>query len=242
MPHGAWTRGPIAQLTISATCLGQRIINVHHFEATTAGELIFPTDTAKIAACQVLIDSWQSVAMTAWRACHNSPYVINLLRCQVLQTRAAVDHMLLPVEEAMTTGNAGTESSSFVEDLTTSIVLKWRSQTAGKSHRGRTYIGPMPDSWNQSGVVAGAGVTAAAAYGAAMLANWGVLAGSDLNWRLTVYSKPYDHFEYGYARGHGADRIWYFPEDYDGDSSNVAAYAVDPNLRTQRRRQLGVGV
>ena len=67
------------------------------------------------------------------------------------------------------------------------------------------------------------------------------LAGSNLAFRLTIYSRPYNHLEYGYATGHNPSRTWYYPPDYDGDSTNVIAGTVDPTIRTQRRRQLGVG-
>lgn len=241
MPHGPWAKNTIFQLTIQATALGQRIVNVHHFEATGVMEATLIGDVLKLTACQQLIDAWQAAAYTQWRACHNAQYVVNMLRCQVVEVRNQVSRKLVPIEEIQSSGNTGTDAATQVDDTASSAVIKWRSTVAGKSHRGRTYLGPLPQTWTQDGVLQSAGVTAANAYGTAMIGAYGASAGTDPNYRLTIYSRPYNHLEYGYATGKNPNRTWFYPPDYDGDSTNVVNHSVDPTLRTQRRRELGVG-
>jgi len=241
MPHGAWAHNTIYQLSILATQQGQRIVNVHHFEATALADGAATLDVAKLALCQTLIDAWQAAAYTQWKALHIAGYVVNTLRAQVVQVRGQVDKMLVPVEETQSSSNLGTDTDLNIDDMVSSANIKWRSTTAGKKHRGRTYVGPLPTGWTLNGMLQSTGVTACNAYGNAMISTFGVTAGSSADFRLTIYSRPYNHLEYGYATGKNPNRIWYYPPDYDGDSTNVVNFVVDPILRTQRRREIGVG-
>jgi hypothetical protein len=60
-------------------------------------------------------------------------------------------------------------------------------------------------------------------------------------WYLTVYSRPYNHLDYGYVTGSGPNRVFFYPPDYAGNSTNIIGYSVDSILRSQRRREIGVG-
>ena len=239
--HGPWEKNTIYELTVLATALGQRIVNVHHFEATAVGDVTPAGDASRLTLCQTLIDSWQAAALTTWRACHNAQYVINTVKAQVVQVKTHIDRVLVPVEETMTTGNAGTDAATQADDMAAAALLKWKSSVAGKSHRGRTYIGPLPQTWSQDGMLQTSGLTACNAYGNAMISTYGVTAGSSLDFRLTVYSRPCDKGEYGYVTGSGSLRQFFYPEARDGDSTNVVNFTTDPILRTQRRRVIGVG-
>lgn len=243
MVHGPWTKNTIFQLTLLGTSFGQQIANIHHFEASAARELTFAVttgDTLRITYCTTLIALWTTNNKTNWVQAHGSDYTLTQLRCQVLETPGQVDHRLTPVEAipgAPVTGAAATPA----EDTTTAAIIKWRSALAGKRSRGRTYVGPVPHGWQQDGYLAATGVTDISAYGTGMTSRYGVGGSSSADVVMTVYSKPFSQGEYGYVVGSGATKTYFYPEDYVGDSNNVVSMAVDPILRTQRRREIGKG-
>lgn len=241
MPHGNWPKRSICQLAIMGTAFGQRIVNVHHFEADGALEATFLNDTLAYDACEDLVDQWIANQKSLYLACLTSDYSMVMVRGQVLERPSTFEHRLTPVETASSgSGTGGTIERTEVSS--TAAVLKWRTPQAGKSHRGRTYFGPWAEEWSADGMVTSAGITALNAYRASMLDTYGAnQTPLNVGWLMTIYSRPYSNGEYGYVRGGGPNREFYYPPDYAGDSTNVTAGAVDPVLRSQRRRQIGVG-
>lgn len=240
MAHGPWTHRTLFQLSIIGSESNVQLVNVHNFEATVVNEATFTSDDVAIVAQQTLITAWLAAGKTTYLAAHDSTYRLNNVRCQVLERPGNVNHKLSPTENTQTSGNAGVQPGGS-EDMTSSANIKWRSSRAGKQYRGRSYVGPVPSTYISQGAFENTGLATYQAYADAMISTFGALAGSNLAFRLTIYSRPYNHLEYGYATGHNPSRTWYYPPDYDGDSTNVIAGTVDPTIRTQRRRQLGVG-
>jgi len=240
MPPINWTKNTIWQFTLLAECLAQDIVNAWHFEASGAYELTFGNDQARIDAGDNLITSFLANAMTEWRACHPAEYVVNTVKCQAIEVKNQWRHKLTPVERPLTANNAGTGTGT-VENIQTSVVMRWRTPQAGKHHRGRTYIGPLSNTWMDNGLVVSAQQTPYNTFGAKMIAAYGASGTEADNFIKTVYSRPYLTGEYGYPVGQNPNRTFYYPPDYGGNSTNVTAYNFDPVLRGQRRRQIGVG-
>jgi hypothetical protein len=243
MVHAPWGHNTICQLAIIGTTLGQRVVTTHHFEASLAAEGAFGgLDAARLAAQSLLVDAWVTSMEGAYLGMMPSTYKINMVRGQVLEVGGQYNHRLTPTERTNFTLTDGTAGATPVDDTAAAGVIRWRSNLAGKQYRGRSYIGPLQGAWNELGYLTASGISALGNYGTAMQA-WYVSTVAPVHpWNLTIYSKPYDQGEYGYVKGSGAARIFYFPPDYAGNSTNVISHSVDNVMRTQRRRQLGVGV
>jgi len=103
--------------------------------------------------------------------------------------------------------------------LPTSVVTKWTTATGGRSGRGRNYWGPIAQADVTDGVVAGAIQPEITAFTDAMMDVFSAAgAGYDGHWLFGVYSKVLDDF---------------FP---------ILGYAIRTFTKTQRRRQIGVGM
>jgi hypothetical protein len=241
VPHAPWAKNHIIQISLIGACGGQQIVNVHHFQANDATDANLITDALRQGAVTTLVNLWNSNEKTEWLAAKPQAYTLNMIRGQMIECKTFKSRRLVPVELTLSSGNAGTAADTTIDDFHTAGVIRWRSAIAGKSSRGRSYVGPLPDNFTNSGQLAAPGVTALSAYGAAMQDAYFESDTPDPTWRLTVYSRPYDYQEYGYVRGSGPSRDWYWPPDYNGDANNVMTYAIDTTLRTQRRREIGVG-
>ena len=241
MPNLPWPSRPIMQLSIIGSAFGQQIVTVHHFEAQTAFLPQILTDSTLQAEGANLAASWISVCKAAYLGCLAVDYGMLMVRAQGLERTNQWNHRLTPTEDPETGAGTGGGSQS-TEVTTTAAVLRWRTPQAGKSHRGRTYFGPIPSSFNTDGRLATTGVTALTAYRDAILGQWGAdRAPASATWVLTVYSKPFNKGTYGYPKGTHPNMEIFYPEDYAGQSTNINTGAVDPILRTQRRREVGVG-
>jgi len=240
MAHAAWTKNTICELTLLGTCFGAQVVNVHHFEASATMETGFATDAIRMTEASNLITLWNGAPKTAFLAAHQTDYAMTMVRSQIIQTKNQTDHRLTPVEAATT--SAGTAvSGTPAEAAMNAACLRWRSALAGKTHRGRSYLGPVRDDWMSNGLLTAGGQTIYNAYITAMNTAFFQTDPARTGWTLTIYSRPYNKMEYGYVKGSGPNREFFWPEDYNGDSSNVIAGALDPVVRTQRRRQIGVG-
>jgi hypothetical protein len=240
MVHSAWTHRTLARITMNGRFSGNAIVNVFHFEATTVSEATFTTDAAAQAALLALLADFTTTQTTTFLAIHSPGYTLQGLTGQILERPSNVSHALTAADYTTGYPKAGTNPFPDIGSTAVAAVIKWRSLVAGKSHRGRTYVGPIPENDTTSGILAGNGPTRMGAFLTSMMNVYGP-TGTNLDWRLTVYSRPYDYPEYGYVKGSGPNRQMYFPPDYAGDSSNVLSGSVDTTLRTQRRREIGVG-
>lgn len=246
MVHGPWTPNTLIQLSLIGGCQGQTIANVHHFEVTGAVEATLLSDTLAQSAAMAVGNDWRSNLQTPWLACHTNDYTLQRIQVQVLERPTQVNHRLVPQD--ITTGlpAPGTIAAA-AADLSSAAVLKWKSVTAGRSHRGRTYVGPIAGASQLAGLVLAAFKTPLDAYVTAMITRYtGAGAGVALAGNFTIYSRPYSNVgvptpEYQYTRRGPTGITIVTPPDYAGQSSFVVSGSTDTTLRSQRRRELGVG-
>lgn len=239
MPNLAWTHRTLYQLNIIGQSLACQIVNVFHFEATTVEEATLVSDDVALASADALADDWLTNGKGSWTTVHGPDYKIDMVSCQVVERPGLFRHRLTTVEKPQTTANVGIASSD-AESPFTAFLLRWRTPVAGKSHRGRTYVGPVPQTWIVDGQVAAANRATCAGVGTTYVNRWGV-SGASARWKLTVYSRPYNEGEYQYATRKTGSLTVTTPPDYAGNSTNVTASQFDPILRVQRRREVGVG-
>jgi hypothetical protein len=240
MPDLPWSHRTLWQMTLIGSAVGVQVVNTHHFEAATALNASITDDTLAIAEGGDLADDWLTSLKTAWLAAHGPDYTLNMVKVQCLERPGLFRHKLTPIERPQTTGNVGTAALSGAA-LSVAAVIRWRTPQAGKSHRGRTYVGPVPSNWLSAGLLNTTAAAAIATYGTAMVGRYGV-GGSQYNvYGLTIYSRPYNEGEYAYPSRKGGIYHIEKPVDYAGNSTNVLASQLDSVLRSQRRREIGVG-
>jgi hypothetical protein len=241
MPNLPWTKRRICQLSIIGAASGSQFVTTHHFEAeATFDTALNISDEAAQAAGTDLANAWITAVKPEYLACCGNNYGMLTVRAQILERNGQFRHRLVPTEVAST--GAGTASSGQPgPDLEAAMCIRWRSVQAGKRHRGRSYLGPVPPAMISGGVLNTLHLAAGMAYVTAMLAEWGPSGTAPLNWRLTVYSRPYNNGEYGYPTGSHPNKMFHYPEDYAGNSTWVTSGSPDSVLRSQRRRQVGVG-
>lgn len=246
MVHGVWGPNTLTQLTLVGRCQGNAVVNVHHFEASAGTEATLLSDTLAQTYAANLGNDWRTNLQTTWLACHPNDYYLDSIRVQVLERPGNLNHRLVPQD--ITTGlpAAGTVASA-AGDLSGAAVIKWKSVTAGRSHRGRTYVGPLLQSWILDGSLIAGAKTVIDAYQAAMITRYtGLGSGAAAGYVLTIYSRPYSNTgvptpEYQYTRRGPTGITVITPPDYNGQSSFVLSGSTDSTARVQRRRELGVG-
>jgi hypothetical protein len=240
MPNLPWPRKTICQLSIIGTAHSVQVVNVFHFEAAQTLEATLTSDQVAQVAAGDLADAWLTNLKTPWLACHTNSYNLQMVRAQVLERPGTFRHRLTPVERP--TSGAGTITSGTPSaEAVVSAVIRWRTPIAGKSYRGRSYVGPVPTAWIAGGLLAAAGVTAYTGYITPYMAEYGAAGVAPEPWAGTIYSRPYNLGEYQYTSRQSGTLQIITPPDYAGNSTNVTQASVDPVLRTQRRRQYGVG-
>lgn len=241
MVHPAWPKRTIFQLGLYGRCQAQAIVNIHHFEASATEEATFVVDDVAQASGQALVDDWVANLKTAWLACHTQDYTLERVTGQVIERPGQINHKLAAHESILAAANVGTINAD-ADDMTTCVVVRWRTPNAGKSHRGRTYIGPLSEGSSVAGHTYNFIPGAFGDYATAMLARYKVLSGTSADrWIMTVYSRPYSTGEYQYATRKTGTLTVVTPPDYAGNSTNITAAFTDTTLRVQRRRELGVG-
>lgn len=255
MVHGAWAQRTVFQLSLIGSSNGQSIVNVHHFQATPANEALLLNDGLAQTSAQALVNDWQANLQTLWLACHLATYSLVRRRVQVLERPANVSHRLVAIDDTDSLPAAGTFDPSqgavgLQEDQTAAAVIRWATAVAGRSHRGRSYVGPISSGQIDNGVIAATAITAINAYAQAMITRYtGAGAGSVLGWDLGIYSRPYSNTglpagqapEYQYTKRTGSGLTVITPPDYNGNFTNATGATVDTTARVQRRRELGVG-
>jgi len=240
MPNLPWTHRTTYQMTLIALCDTVQIVNVFAYEVSTLIETSLSSDQLAIDQGGLLADDWISNLKTSWLAFHPSDYTLQMVKVQCVERPANFRHRLSPIERSLTTANVGTQPQG--SDVgAVAAIIKWRTPQAGKSHRGRSYVGPIGSNWHVNGALHATGVTTISAFGSAMIARYAVGGTKATDWVLTIYSRPYNSGEYQYATRKTGTLTVVTPPDYAGNSTNVTAFQLDPNLRIQRRRELGVG-
>lgn len=231
MPLPPWTHRAIAQLAVNGTLNGQRVVNVFAFEHKIPD---LASDDLRFAWSQELMDAWISACQPAYLACLSASYNLDRLTCQVVQP-----NRLVPAEHAYSVATPGTVASSSAPP-SVAAVIKWRSNLAGKSHRGRSYLPGVPAvGWYTNGVIDVANRAVYQTFITDMLDAFGPLGTEGLS-DFTIYSRP-DPDPQWVKRVGGNLVVEHGPADYGGNSTHVISGALDPNLRQQRRREVGVG-
>jgi hypothetical protein len=243
VPDLPWASNTVAQLSLIGVCDTAQIVNTHFFEASEVIEAQLLNDQLAIEWSEGLVDDYITSLKAAYLACHTGDYTLQMVKCQVMERPGSFRHKLIPTERPQTAGNVGGIGVA-AEATQVAVVIKWKTPQAGKSSRGRSYIGPVPPVLMSSGRLATGNADSPRyqQYADAMIARYGALAGVEANaYRLTIYSKPYNQGEYQYATRKTGSLTVESPADYAGNSTNVTVAVVDPILRTQRRREIGVG-
>lgn len=245
MVHAAWSHNTICELVLIGSVGSQQVINIHSFEASAVEEALFLTDTIRDTSAQALRDDWITNCLTAYRALHGSGYSLLTVGSQVVEKNGSVSFRLgrqdrtnSPLPAAGTHATAGG-----MLPYSNAAVLRQHSLLATRHARGRTFIGGLAADARDLGPpvkLSAAYVALMNAYGAAMLARYQVGGAYD-KWNWTVYSRPYDAPHGNYPSRAGGTLHIVAPGDYDGDSNFITGYFADETLRTQRRREVGVG-
>lgn len=242
--HGPWPyTSTIAQLSLIGLCQSQTIVNVFHFDAPTATEAAFASDSDRIAWATALAADWRTNVRAGWLAAHTLDYSLTVIRAQVLEVPGQLEHRLSAVDDTTGAPAVGTAASAS-DDLTTAIVVKWRTAIASRHTRGRTYVGPVPDTATDLGKIIAASAfvgginTWLTAHDRYLGAGAGVTAG----YRHVIYSRPYSAPAGAYTRRVGGLlTVVNATTDYNGTATVVTGHSVDAVLRSQRRREIGVG-
>jgi len=240
MPNPPWNHNTLFQLTLLGTALGQQIVNVFNFEASGVQELSFGDDAARITASGDLADKWITGNKLAFVNASCTDYVLQNVKCQVMEVRGSFRHKLSPIERAQTTSNAGPGGYP-AEHPGASVVVRWRTNLAGKRFRARSYLGPVPATAQVDGRVSGPYLTAMSTFVTGMTTRWAAGHAAPLDYYLTVYSRPYNEGEYQYTSRKTGTLQVVTPVEYEGNSTNVTTAQIDTILRSQRRRNIGVG-
>jgi hypothetical protein len=240
MPNLPWTHNTVCSLTLIGVASTSQIVNVFHFEASGVKEATFIDDNERVDWANDLADDFVTNMKAPWLTVHSSDYTLQMVRTQVLEVEGAFRHKLTAIERAQTTLNVGTAGAA-ADDPILCFVTKWRTPIAGKSHRGRSYIGPLTPTWVSAGRLSTPGNTAATNFVASFIGRYAVTGSQAASQIATVYSRPYNSGEYQYATRKTGTLTVVTPPDYAGNSTNITAGTVDTILRVQRRREIGVG-
>lgn len=248
MVHGVWGHRTVCALILHGKALGQDIVNVHHFEAQVAAELLMVSDGIAQTKANDLRDDWIAQVKTEWLACHPAVYDLVNVGVQVLERPGLYEHRLseqMGVVGATHLGNADTVAFGSIPDaLQVAAEIKWRSLVSSRRARGRTYAGPILEAMTDAAttLLTTAAQTVFNAYATEMLNRYEETSGvSAAGWDFTIYNRPYDNGDYGYVKRVAGVRQFFYPPDYAGDVNHILTGVVDSTPRTQRRREIGVG-
>lgn len=199
--------GPIYQMTYVSQQSGQEMENVLHFRDITG--LATPAQIRTSANLYfTIISPLISSAVT----------FTNLIIKQM--TPIAFDETI-GAPTPTTVGGVGTVPYNG----TVAVIMTKRTGVAGKSHRGRIYIGGIALGLVDSFSLNPGGAAVAATVANQLLATYGP-AGTDLNIQVGVYSRAIGGFNPFTVAG------W----------QPITRFDVQPILGNQRRRRVGVGI
>lgn len=245
MAHGVWTHNDIIKLALIGSHSGQAVVNVFHFEVASAAQVPDNDDAGAQVLAANLVADWHTNNKTTWLACHTTGYSLLRAQVQIVERHNSRNRRLTAQDSTTGLPAAGTFNPGGQNNidslLTDAAVVRWRTDIAGRSHRGRTYVGPLPQGQVTNGVIGAGFLTPLNAWRDAFFARYKVGGTTQAIQFSTIYSRPFDQGTYGYVRGQGANRAMYFPPDYAGNSTGITSCSTDSNARTMRRRELGVG-
>lgn len=199
--------GEIYQYTFVQSYDGQTLENVLHFRERTAG---VSEANLKLTA-QNYWNTMQPMQTTA----------VAYVQCIIKRmTPVELDPII-----AIPTGVVSGSQATAAHNSTIAIIFTKRTGTAGKSHRGRLYIGGTPSTWGIDRVVTAPGPATMGTFAGSLLAIFGE-GGTDANMSLGVYSRSIGGTSPFTVAG------WQQITRWDGQ----LVYG------NQRRRRLGVGV
>jgi hypothetical protein len=233
----------VASLAAIGTCQGQSIVNVWHFRAPAANEAAFASDADRITWATGLATDWRTNVRASYLGIHTTDYSLLEIRTQVLETPGQFERRLTAVSDTTGAPSAGTIGAS-IDDMTTAVVVKWRTAIASRHTRGRSYYGPVEQGSTDVGklVAASALDNALTTHLTAMSRYINGAAGVVAGFEQVVYSRPYSAPKGAYTRRVGGVlTIVNSATDFDGMATPVTAASKDTILRTQRRREIGVG-
>lgn len=244
MVHAVWPMAAtVAQLSLVGQCQGQAIVNVLHFRAPAANEAAFTGDADRITWETGLTTDWRLNCRASWLAAHTNDYSLNEIRAQVLEVPGQFEHRLSAYSDTTGAPAAGTAGANS-DDLTTAAVVKWRTLVASRHTRGRLYLGPLVDSASDLGktVPANGQIIAIGTWLTAMQRYIGAGAGVVAGFEQIIYSRPYSAPHGAYTRRIGGVlTVMNAGTDYAGSYEPVTVGTLDTILRSQRRREIGVG-
>jgi hypothetical protein len=134
---------------------GQDVINVLHYKYVGAA----PT----AVALDAFITSWKTAHLAQWLACHSSGYLILGFECTDIASAAGAR-----ATQALSTGNVGTVGSPLLPN-NVALAVSWRTGLAGRTNRGRTFMGGLPASGYNNDAITGSLLTALSTLAAALI-------------------------------------------------------------------------
>lgn len=208
--------GDTYELAIKGLVQGQQIVTTHYFRAEAAGDL-----TALIAT------DWVTDCKALYRTMQPTDYTMTELFCRQINPPGPAGADLALV--APNGGNAANASGA----LNAAAVITWTTAYVGRSRRGRSFIGPLQQGGALLGSLAAVEVTNKTNYAAQMLASFGSGGTRAADCRFVIWSHKI-------AGSFGQN-----PPPAMGSPTSASAYVqgfrVNTIVRSQRRRELGVG-
>jgi hypothetical protein len=239
MVHAAWSHNTMVELVLIGRLHGQQIVNVHAFEASAAEEATFLSDSLADASAIALRNDWVTNMQALWLAGISNEYALVTIGSQVVERPATVSHRLGRQDRLPTGTGLGTTATAS-DAPAVAAVTKWRSLVATRHARGRTYQAGIPEGDTALGKLSAPGVAFRQAYADAMCLRYKP-TGAYSQWNFTVYSRPYDSPHGDYTSRAGGTLHVVSKPDYAGNSNFILSGLTDDVLRTQRRREVGVG-
>ena len=224
----------IYRLAVIGTVAGQQHVHTLHFRSTLDPDSLSASEEQWQ---QELIDAWQGAPRTAYRGIfytvHNP--------CEQYQVRKVCGSLPLPagVDEAEAGGStAGTmPGGSSITAPWLAQNVTWRTGNAGRSYRGRSYIGGLDENDITGAVVAPARVTLLATYCTALKTAFVDPGDLDTPYKLFVFSRVL-------AEGKPAtpDKPAVPPVECQQAGADVRSFQTRTALATMKSRKAGSGV
>lgn len=211
-------------LRVIGTHQGQQHIHTLHFRSTSAAVAVGATEGA---FQQAVIDDWQTNARTTYRAMFFS----SSSPCQTYQVRKVCGSLPLPggIDETEVAPNIVGSRSATGEAAAPWLagVVTLRTQYAGRSYRGRNFIGGLGEQDFNGATMESAWITAVTAYYAALTTAFITPAETSVGQKLFVFSRKLAETPGVNCQDAGAD---------------AQSYVVRNQLATMKSRKAGSGL
>lgn len=200
--------GQIYQVTYVMSVLGQAVENVLHYRELNG--------TSTPAQIRTSAEKFFT-------------FVAPMISSSVLFTQIIIKQMTpLAFDETIgppATTTTGSNGSSADGNTTVALVITKRTGTAGKTHRGRMYIGGLPGAYTAQSILTSSLSTESGTFVSNMMGAFGP-TGTDTHLQLGLYSRTIGGSSPFTVAG------W----------QPVTSLDVQTTLGNQRRRRLGVGI